>query len=253
MPLDDEVVELINAAVDGEATPHERARLETILAGSPEAQRLFEATQEIAGRLDAARREEPPISIRSAIMDEIGARADSRPGATRSPVPAHAVWSGRKMWFGLGWAAAAAVVVAIVIVDPMHLAGRHDRADSGATMAPHASYDWPVVKTIESTDSGTQLIVRRDGDLTLLEVGVTAVNRLQPLPVSLSWDPAAATAVAISGGRDASSSKGQFNFTLGPSGDRGSVVVRPNRGVGTTEVTVFVNSKQVIRAVVPLG
>lgn len=248
MPLDDRTIELINSVIDGEASADERAHLEAILKDSAEARQLFEATQELAGRFDGAVRVDPPSSMRSEIMKHVAGRTDSPRSA--GVVVGHPAWSKRKVWFGLGWAAVAAIVLAVIVLAPLRLIGRRSGDNVRATMAPQTGYDWPVIATMRSASGDAQLIIRRDEELTSLECNI---RTSKPASVSLTWDESAATAVAISAGRDASSSKGQFNFTVQPGAGRTSVIVRRRPGARAVEVVVSVDSKQVIRAVVPLG
>ena len=49
--MSDPAFELIQLAVDGELTPSQRAELDTILAGSPDARRSLESMTELARTL----------------------------------------------------------------------------------------------------------------------------------------------------------------------------------------------------------
>ena len=242
MPLDDRIVELINTVVDGEATAEEQALLQTVISSSPEAQQQFESTRRIAERLDSAERVAPPPGIRQTIMASVIQRPARGRGRVASPGSARAK---RRVWFGAAWAAAAALVVGVVAIGPAKLTGWRN---SGATMAPQVEADGSVVATIRATASPARLTVLRDGELIVLE---PVIGR--PATVSLSWDPAAASAVAFSQAQDASSGKGQFTFSTRPGGGRGRVTLRPRAGLRSLEVTMSVDSKQVLRAVVPLG
>ena len=60
MWLDDRTLELIQLAIDGEATQNDRAELDAILASSPEARAMFEAMKNVARQLDAVPMVDPP-------------------------------------------------------------------------------------------------------------------------------------------------------------------------------------------------
>ena len=81
MWLDDRTLELIQLAIDGEATQNDRAELDAILASSPEARAMFEAMKDVARQLDAVPMAEPP-GVRPAVMEKI--RSSVRTGFSRS-------------------------------------------------------------------------------------------------------------------------------------------------------------------------
>jgi hypothetical protein len=203
---DAEIVELVNVVVDGRATDAERAELETLLETSPETRALFEGVREVARRLEAMPSVEPPRELRPSVLWQI------RKKQVESP-------SRRRVLFGLGWAAAAAIVLAFLFLE------QPGRRDTVATMAP---IQWPVVA------QDAHLIVRHQGDLYALEP-------LSPGPISIELDRSL-TIIGISGGLDASFGKTKANFTLRPS-ERAAVIVRHQGGAGPAEVRMTVGNQ----------
>lgn len=224
---EEEITELVNAVVDGEATREQQADLQELLRTSPETRAVFEATKDVADKLSGVKSEEPPAEIKLDIMARL------RGGQAPSPVLSKSHKNRRRTYFALGWAAAAAFVLAVIIFD------RRQPANTGATMAP-------IVATYRS-DSAS-LVVRRERDLFILEPLPTA----HPATVSLTWDPQKLSFVGITGGSDVHSGKAQASFTLREPSQRAGVILRPLPGTGAAEVLVSVNKAEVMRAVLPL-
>ncbi len=210
------IEELANLVVDGEATAGERAELDTLVRTSPEARALFEKTQELALRLESMRPAEPPGELRASILRQLVPRRRARS-------------EHRRLVFGLAWAAAAAFVFVMLILQPVSFNRRQS-----ATMAP-------VVARFPS------LIVRHEGDLYRLEPIADA-----PARVSVQFDPARLSFVGISGGENPSFSESQVSFTLRNLGERATVYVRRRGEAASSEVRVFIDQREVGRAVVPL-
>jgi len=223
---EEEITELVNAAVDGEATPEQQAELQELLRTSPETRALYDGTSDVARRLEAMRVEEPPGELKRSILERL------RTPARQAGAPVlH--FSRRRMLFAAGWAAAAAFVLAVVIFE------RREPSNTGATMAP-------IVATYRSDE--VTLVVRRQRDLYILE----PVTPTRPANVTLSWDPEKLVFVGISGGQDAHSGNAQVSFTLSEPSQRAGVIFRPRPGAGAAEVLVSVNEAEMMRAVVPL-
>jgi len=223
---EEEITELVNAVVDGEATPEQQAQLQELLRTSPETRALYDGTSDVARRLEAMRVEEPPGELKRSILEIL------RTPARQAGAPVlH--FSRRRMLFAAGWAAAATFVLAVVIFE------RREPSNTGATMAP-------IVATYRSDE--VTLVVRRQRDLYILE----PVTPTRPANVTLSWDPEKLVFVGISGGQDAHSGKAHVSFTLRDPSQRAGVIFRPRPGAGTADVLVSVNEAEMMRAVVPL-
>jgi hypothetical protein len=225
-PGEEEITELVNAVVDGEATPEQQAELQELLRSSAETRALFEGTLDVAHRLEAMRVEEPPRELKRSILESL-------PPPNRQAGTPVLHFSRRRMLFAAGWAAAAAFVLAVVIFE------RREPSNTGATMAP-------IVATYRSDEM--TLVVRRQHDLYILE----PLTPTRPATVTLRWDPEKLVFVGISGGEDADSGKAQVSFTLREPSQRAGVILRPRPGAGAAEVLVSVNETEMMRAVVPL-
>ncbi|HSP17747.1 MAG TPA: hypothetical protein VLV78_23585 [Thermoanaerobaculia bacterium] len=225
-PGDEEVVEIVNAAVDGVATPEQQAELQRLMATSPDVREMFESTREIAERLEAMN-VEPPANLRSWSVAHLR--------ATRAAGDGHRS-TGRRTIFAAAWAAAAALILVFLII------GRQQMTDTGATMAPA----WPVVERIASPDA--TLLVRRQGDMLSLEILVP-----QPETVRIAWDASQMTFVGVFDEKDASLGKASVVFSLRDPSQRAGVIVRPRGGASAAEVVVSVGRREVLRGVVKLN
>src|SRR5688500_8321622 len=170
----------------------------------------------IADRLNALPQLEPPAGLRRAVMDAI-----RRPGIVTQG-------GDRRRRFAVGWAAAAAVLLAFLLVRPF------ERAEVPATLAPVAS-------------EGVTMSIRRMGSDVRLEI--TAVR---PVTISIRCDPKSAVLVAIPGASDASFRNGLTTFTFEQPLQRAAVVLRPHGDARSANVVVSADGDDVIRAVVPL-
>jgi anti-sigma factor RsiW len=223
---EEEIIDLVNAVVDGEATAEEETELRRLLLTSPQVRELFDSTREIARRLEEMRSLEPPSELRRSILEQCGGRLLNRP--VQKPATT------RRRIFAYGWAAAAALVLAFLIL------GRRPMTDTGATMAPA----WPIVQKIVSERA--TLIVRRHADLYELEPVVSGS------PVSIDWDESKLTFIGVSDKKDASFGKASVKFTLHSPSQRAGVIVRPRDGASAAEVRVSVGNDEVLRVVISL-
>ncbi len=220
-PGEDEIIELVNAAVDGVATAEQQAELERLLATSPDVREMYEATKDIARRLEALN-VEPPAGVRSWLV--------------RSPVALPRRAEARRYTFAAAWAAAAALVLVFLVI------GRQQMTDTGATMAPPA---WPVVERIAAQEA--TLLVRRQGELVSLEVIAP-----RPESVEIAWDASRVTFVGVFDEKDASLRKASVQFTLRDPSKRAGVIVRARHGASAALVIVSVENREVLRSVVAL-
>lgn len=71
MAIDQKYTDLINADIDGEISPGDKAELETFLSQNAEGRALHEALSNLCSSLDAADIEEPPPHLRHVIMNSV--------------------------------------------------------------------------------------------------------------------------------------------------------------------------------------
>ena len=73
MTIDQHILELINADIDGEITPADRERLRAELQSNPEAQKHHDEMTKLVRSLDALPSKTPPPHMRHNIMDTVNA------------------------------------------------------------------------------------------------------------------------------------------------------------------------------------
>ena len=137
-------IELIQLAIDGEATPSQRAELESILAASPEARDYFDSIDRVAKTIGNAPRVEPSPSIRDDVMSALRNR-------TATVVSMNQHRTRRRHLLAYGWAAAAAAVI-LVALYPL-VSGRKAEiipSQAGATMAAMSADSWPLVARVSA-------------------------------------------------------------------------------------------------------
>jgi hypothetical protein len=189
---------------------------------------MHQSDDETIRALEQLPPEEPPADLRENVMTAITSAA---PRVSRGVLGARVA---RRSTVLYGWAAAAAVAVAVLF-----LAKPLEDGNFSATMAS--------VITRYPSDKAT-LVVRRRGDF----LTVTPVVR-EAGPVTLRWDPAAAVLVVISGASDASSRPDGTTFTVREPEQRVAVTLRmltPDSPL--TEVWLSMGTEEVLKAKVPL-
>lgn len=82
--VNERTVYLINAGIDGELGPQERAELDSILDASPEARSLQAELRRLVSTMDSLPEREPPTGLRERILDRIRLPAAPRQSAARS-------------------------------------------------------------------------------------------------------------------------------------------------------------------------
>ena len=152
------IEELMQVAADGAATPEQRIELQRILATDPEARAKFESLQSLVRKLDSVPMADPP-------------------GITNFWNPPAVAWQPRRpsrRWFAIGYAAAAALIIAIAIQHAM-VPGQA----TSASMAP-IEEQWRVAgRAVAPTASVT---VRTNGDEFVVEIRTS-------LKASMQYDP----------------------------------------------------------------
>ena len=168
--------EIIQGAVDGTLTSGEQAEFARLLARSEPSRANFESLRALSLALNEVPLVPAP-AIRHSVMERI--RSTSRQVA-----PAPSMTSrgrGRRRAFVLGWAAAAAVVIAV---------GIHEFPRGGAGNPAHAvgamkrieADEWTTVARFST--EGSTLVVRQNGDHFAFQSQLPV-----DAPVAIEWDP----------------------------------------------------------------
>lgn len=174
-------LELINLAVDKEASPAQQAELAEILGRSEEARIAFESIQEVVHKLEAAAPIDVPPEIKAEVMESLR--------SARSSPPAAEPWGGAEVkpfprrWAMVAtWTAAAAIVGAIAFIPQLRSFDTSKIASqaSGAMVRPHDA-EWQEIA--RGTSGGIGLAVRRSGE----HLAVTASTR-SAADILLRWD-----------------------------------------------------------------
>ena len=168
--------DLIQGAVDGTLTDQEQAELAQLLARSEPSRANFQSLMALSLALN-----EVPLVPAPAIRDSVMQRIRS----TSRPLPATSVaWRGRgrRRAFVLGWAAAAAVVIAVGL-QQMPRGNRANPSHAGGAMTRVEADDWTTVARFAR--EGSTLIVRQNGDQFAFQSRVAT-----GAPVTIEWDPA---------------------------------------------------------------
>jgi hypothetical protein len=162
--IEPRLFELMNLAIDGVATPRERADLESGLAANPEARVYYQSLAGIAGKLGADPMPEPPAELEPRILDALQ-RSDVHRSGARAPVRRGFFRFGPlRGWstFGLGLAAGMLLIVVIEFARPGQDISPSSVSGSMAPTERNIIASIPV-ETKAGTASGNATI-SRDGD-----------------------------------------------------------------------------------------
>jgi anti-sigma factor RsiW len=121
--------ELANTALDGVATPAERAELEGLIARDPEARERWNSLKATFVALGSLTPPEPPADLKPAIMRAIRAESEARSSAAVRP----AQW-----WFRWATTFAAGAAAGILVVTLAGPRAARDLPSSGTMMPPTA-------------------------------------------------------------------------------------------------------------------
>jgi hypothetical protein len=171
-------VELINLAVDGEASESELRELDTILASSPEAVATLEAYEQLSSQLASANDLTPPSSLKTNILREIAARRQpAREGFWET---VRDFVSNRRPVVAFGSLVAAGLI--IVLATPL-------LHDSSRPPAPDSSYSGAMRKL----DPAERVYRSGDGSLAATVRQTPTVVTIEPstpdsVELTLLWD-----------------------------------------------------------------
>lgn len=185
--MDEQLVDLINRAIDGEASHMDAARLRSTLASDPGAMETHDAIRRTVLEIESIPQLEPPKGLRDEIRESIRARQQStpveNPAARRTPFR-------RTPVIRYAWAIAAGIVLGFAL-HPLILS-RHAPLDSrnvSGAMAPITDSNGTasrLSKTIASPD------VRATVTAVVTRKSVAVGIRLEPgttRPLGLDWNP----------------------------------------------------------------
>jgi hypothetical protein len=160
---DSRILELMNLAIDGEATPEQLAELQQVLITSFDARVTYEAMQNLAAELDTERNAEPPPTLKDEILNALRQK--------QGVVPLFSRRSGKRVLAAAAAAAFLAIALAVMVrrdsVNP---------ADARATIGSPASRG-----VIEETANGATVTVRIRGR-------AVEVSAAGPAGAEVSWD-----------------------------------------------------------------
>ena len=172
MSHDERTTQLIQRAVDGQASETDLAELDARLAESAEELVMRDEIESIARRLNGMPAAARP-SVKTAVLNEISHEE------TQKIVPFR---SRRRLVAVASWAIAASLVVGFGVYQWVQ---QHDQStqnsQASASMLRMDVDDWSTVANVSSSNG--KLIVRRNGDLFAVQPVMAS-----PVPVTIRWD-----------------------------------------------------------------
>ena len=180
--IDEKIEAMVHEEIDGVATTEDRARLREILERDPEVRAYFEDMKSLVGTLSRVRLEEPPATIKAAILRFVKARETDRRGMEFRPRPAAegsrwyreilAAFNRRPAWGG-GIVFASGIAIGVAVFS---LLGRSPVLDTGpltGSMAPAAgSFQRVTERSIdfEGVQGRVETGISPDGRAILLDL-----------------------------------------------------------------------------------
>ncbi len=112
--IEPKTIELMNLAIDGVASPRERAELEKVLTADPTARSYYESLARVVEKLNHEPMPEPPTELEPRILDAVQRESVRRP-VQMAPVRKGFFSVALRPWstFGLGLAAGALILIAV--------------------------------------------------------------------------------------------------------------------------------------------
>ena len=208
--------ELLHRAIDGEATPEERRRLEEALRLDPAARGRYEELRRLQGAIDSVPRVEPPAGLLQAVMSAIRLRA--RAGEPRATEPRATAWEtlraafGRRPGLGLGLAFAAGILLTALASGLTHLGPWPSGGAASATMVSGKRLPGREIHRVSLDGAGVRALA------VALSAGDRVLVRIQlegPGPVDLGVRYAAEEGAPLGFSRRAGTAD---SVLLGPEG-----------------------------------
>lgn len=181
--IEPKVIDLMNLAIDGVASPRERAELEKALAADPTTRSYYESLARVVEKLNHDPMPEPPAELEPRILDAVQRESVRRP-VQMAPVRKGFFSFKLRPWstFGLGLAAGVLIFAAIEQGRPgMWSAHNADPGSVSGSMVSNARA--PLGSIPVETDKGTV-----SGAATIEEQGSNMVVRLRlQSTVPIEW------------------------------------------------------------------
>jgi hypothetical protein len=188
--IEPRVIDLMNLAIDGVATPRERADLEAALAAQPEARAYYESLSRVVETLDADPMPESPAELEPRILGAIE-HSDIRRPARLAPTRRRFLSFGPlRPWstFGLGLAAGMLVIAGIQSIRPGIRQATRDVTPSSVSGSMVREERGAIATIPVETKAGTV-----SGNATIARDGANMMVRLQlqstvPIEWKLAFD-----------------------------------------------------------------
>jgi hypothetical protein len=169
--IEPRLIELMNLAIDGVATPRERADLEAALSAQPEARAYYQSLGRVVEKLNADPMPELPAELEPRIFDAIQRAEVRRPAPKVSTRRRFFSFGPLGTWstFGLGLAAGMLIVAAIQLgrpgigrdVSPSSVSGSMvPEEKKGAASIPVETKEGTVSGTATVSQDGADMVVR---------------------------------------------------------------------------------------------
>jgi len=242
MAIEQKIIDLINAEIDGELGDRDQAELEVLLENSAEARDLHDELRSLCSTLDAVEPEEPPTHMRHVIMNSL---RTERPAARR-PGVIEALFAAPALRYAAVFAAGVFLTLSIVNSGEISNRAFDDMTHYVGTVAD------PIDAQLESSVSVNELAVagtvalRSAGPLLILDFDLVSRD---PIEVEAVYTDRTiwfnGFAQLESSGTTVSAESGVVR--LGMQGKRRYVVYLHNQsGRGTTVRLRFLTGDQVV-------
>lgn len=245
--------ELMNLALDGQATPSEQVELRGALEGSQEARSTYEELRELNAELEwYGSLSVSAQGVKDAVMQQLHRRVESSHKPSSSVI-AFSSRPRRVLAWAWGVAAAAILVIALYPVFTQRSGPSLSQFDARGSMTPSGTSGWPRVSEVTSIEANRQvtLVVRRSGDRFALDIEVSGERNA---PISVQWNPRQLKVLAfpdVAGDTSRTRETGSITYPAEAPG-RATFVFSRVVTSGSSEVVVSVAGKELLRTSVLL-
>ena len=183
MAIDEKYAELINADIDGEITPDEKAELEAFLAESKAGRALQDELQSLCSALDAEDLLDPPPHLRHVVMNSI---PKSRPEAETRPSFLNSLFAVRPLRYAATFAAGVVMTIAIVDSGQIQQSAFNDVTGLVGTISDAGSGAPGIANTvIHKADIAGTVTLRRADPIIIIDFDVSTKG---PVDIVASYD-----------------------------------------------------------------
>lgn len=175
MAIEQKYQDLINADIDGEISPAEKAELQAFLADSAEGRALHDELTSLCGALDSVEEETPPVHLRHVIMNSIpqpAARASS-PGFLQ------VLFAAPALRYALSFAAGVFLAISIVTSDQVSNQAFDDVTGLVGTVADPVDARLASSVSIDELDVAGVVSLRSAGSLLILDFDLVAKDHIE--------------------------------------------------------------------------